>query len=74
MGPAGVLQVVLHAHRVEAASPLLLPLTRDTRRVKPPTTARLDAIVVLITQKALVAAALPTILCVRAQQCQSFVN
>jgi hypothetical protein len=62
VGPAGVLQVVLHAHRVDAASPLLLLLARDTRRVKPLTTARLDAIVLLIAQKALVAAALPMIL------------
>jgi hypothetical protein len=68
VGPAGVLKVVLHAHRVEAANPLLLLLARDTRRDKPPTTARLDAIVVLIAQKALVAAALTTILQTRAQQ------
>jgi hypothetical protein len=48
VGPAGVLNVAVHAHRVAAASPLLLLLARDTRRDKPPTTARLDAIVVLI--------------------------
>jgi hypothetical protein len=68
VGPAGVLNVALNAHRVAAASPLLLLLARDARRDKPHTTARLDAIVVLIAQKALVAAALKTALRSKVQQ------